>query len=60
MKGNLKRSLFYNVAAVSAAALGLVNPLVAAVLMPLSSGLVIGGASRIERKLAKEEAGWTR
>ena len=32
-----------------AAAAGFINPLVAALLMPLSSGLVIWGALRVER-----------
>jgi Cu2+-exporting ATPase len=53
--GNLRRSLVYNVAAVTAAAAGLINPLVAAVLMPLSSGLVIWGAFRVERLVRLEE-----
>ena len=51
---NLTRSLAYHVGAVALAAAGLVNPLVAAVLMPLSSGLVIFGALRVERAVAKE------
>ena len=42
--------------AVGAAAAGLVNPLVAAVLMPLSSGLVIWGAFRVERMVRAEES----
>jgi len=46
---NQVRSIGYNMAAVAAAAAGLVNPLVAAVLMPLSSGMVIWGASRVEK-----------
>ncbi len=50
------RAIAYNVAAVSAAAAGWVNPLVAAVLMPLSSGMVIAGAARVERRVAREEA----
>jgi P-type Cu2+ transporter len=53
--GNLRRSLIYNVAAVTAAAAGLINPLIAAVLMPLSSGIVIYGAYRVERMVAAEE-----
>jgi P-type Cu2+ transporter len=55
IRTNLRRSLVYNVAAVAAAAGGLVNPLVAAVLMPLSSGLVIWGAFRVERIVRAEE-----
>ncbi len=50
------RSIVYNVLAVSAAALGWVNPLVAAVLMPLSSGMVIWTASRVEAAVRKAEA----
>ncbi len=42
-------SIVYNIVAVGAAAAGLVNPLVAAVLMPLSSVLVIWNAARVER-----------
>lgn len=48
---NQIRSITYNVLAVGAAAVGLVNPLVAAVLMPLSSLLVIHGASRVEARV---------
>ena len=43
------RSIVYNVVAVSAAAAGWVNPLVAAVLMPLSSSLVLHSAAGVER-----------
>jgi P-type E1-E2 ATPase len=56
IRGNLRRSLVYNICAVAAAAFGLVNPLVAAVLMPLSSGLVIYGAFRVERLVRAAEA----
>lgn len=52
VRANTVRSIVYNVLAVSAALAGLVNPLVAAVLMPFSSALVIWGASRVERKVA--------
>jgi P-type E1-E2 ATPase len=48
---NQIRSIGYNVVAVAAAAAGYVNPLVAAVLMPLSSAMVIWGASRVEAKV---------
>jgi P-type Cu2+ transporter len=57
IRTNLRRSLIYNVAAVGAAAAGLVNPLVAALLMPLSSGLVIWGAFRVEQIVRAEEGG---
>jgi cation transport ATPase len=53
---NQRRSIAYNLAAVTAALLGWVNPLVAALLMPLSSGLVIWGAFRIERLVQRSEA----
>jgi len=51
---NQVRSIVYNVTAVGAAAAGLVNPLVAAVLMPLSSAVVIWGSSRVEVAVQKE------
>jgi cation transport ATPase len=56
VKVSQTRSIVYNVLAVSAAALGWVNPLVAAVLMPLSSGMVIWTASRVEVAVRKAEA----
>lgn len=49
------RSVIYNITAVGAAAFGLVNPLVAAILMPLSSGMVIWTASGIERRMRRDE-----
>lgn len=52
------QSIVYNVVSVVAAAAGWVNPLVAAVLMPLSSISVIWNAARVERAVRKEEA-WT-
>jgi Cu2+-exporting ATPase len=45
----LRTSLLYNLAAVSAAMLGVVNPLVAAILMPISSAMVLLGALSIRR-----------
>jgi heavy metal translocating P-type ATPase len=59
VRSSLRRSVVYNLCAVAAAALGFVNPLVAAVLMPLSSGLVIYGALRVAN-LTGEEPKWTR
>ncbi|MFQ5536886.1 MAG: heavy metal translocating P-type ATPase [Gemmatimonadota bacterium] len=56
IRWNQVRSLVYNVTAVSAAAAGLVNPLVAAVLMPISSALVVWGASRVEARVRRWEA----
>jgi len=52
---NQARSIAYNVLAVGAAAAGLVNPLIAAVLMPLSSAMVIWGASRVEAVVRRSE-----
>lgn len=43
------RSLVYNATAVTVAAAGLMNPLFAALLMPLSSSMVIGSALRLGR-----------
>ena len=53
---NQIRSIGYNVLAVSAAVAGLINPLVAAILMPLSSALVIAGAARVEPTVRRELA----
>ncbi len=53
IRKNQLRSIGYNVAAVTLAASGLVNPLIAAVLMPLSSGMVIWGASRVDRAVRR-------
>lgn len=50
---NVLRSIAYNLAAVSLAVVGLVNPLIAAILMPLSSGLVIAGALSVERRVQR-------
>jgi len=54
IRTNQRRSIVYNISAVAAAAAGLVNPLVAAVLMPLSSGMVIWGSLRIERAMRRQ------
>jgi P-type E1-E2 ATPase len=56
IRANQIRSIGYNTLAVSAAVAGFVNPLVAAVLMPLSSALVIWGASRVEATVRRELA----
>lgn len=50
VRGNVRRSLVYNLGAVTAAVLGFVNPLVAAVLMPLSSSMVVYGALAVDRR----------
>lgn len=55
VRGNLVRSVLYNVTAVAFAMAGLVNPLVAAVLMPLSSLLVLWGGLRVEARLSALE-----
>jgi len=55
---NMIRSVLYNATAVLAAAAGLVDPLVAAVLMPVSSLVVIGSALGIEGRVREEER-WT-
>jgi cation transport ATPase len=49
IRKNQVRSIGYNVAAVTLAAAGFVNPLVAVILMPISSGVVIWGAFRVEQ-----------
>jgi Cu2+-exporting ATPase len=59
VKANLVRALVYNAAAVTAAFAGLINPLVAAILMPLSSAWVIWGAMSVDRRLADLEKPWT-
>jgi Cu+-exporting ATPase len=53
IRKNQFRTIGYNIAAVTLAASGLVNPLIAAVLMPLSSGMVIWSASRVERAVRR-------
>jgi Cu2+-exporting ATPase len=55
IRQNQVRSIGYNIVAVGVAAAGLVNPLVAALLMPLSSGMVIWGASRVEKAVSRGE-----
>jgi cation transport ATPase len=56
IRANQVRSIGYNTLAVTAAVAGFVNPLVAAILMPLSSALVIWGASRVEATVRRELA----
>lgn len=58
VRANLVRSVGYNAVAVTLALAGWVDPLVAAVLMPLSSLLVLWGGMRIEGRVRAEEA-WT-
>jgi P-type E1-E2 ATPase len=57
--GTLRLSATYNLLAVGAALVGLVNPLVAAILMPLSSLAVVTSALLVEPLVQKEEARWT-
>jgi Cu2+-exporting ATPase len=52
---NHAQSLLYNAVAMAAAACGLVDPLVAALLMPASSAVVIWGAARVEPMVRKAE-----
>lgn len=49
IKQNIVLSISYNIIMVPLAMMGFVNPLVAAVTMPISSLLVIGNAARIKR-----------
>jgi Cu2+-exporting ATPase len=58
VRANLIRSVLYNVTAVTLAALGFVDPLVAALLMPASSLLVLWGGLRVEPRTRREER-WT-
>lgn len=53
-RNNILRSVAYNLVAILLAVTGLINPLVAAVLMPLSSALVIAGALGVERRVRRE------
>jgi Cu2+-exporting ATPase len=56
IRWNQVRSIGYNIVAVSAAAAGLINPLIAAILMPASSAMVIWGASRVEASMERVKA----
>lgn len=58
LRRNIRVAILYNVIAVTAAAAGLVGPLVAAILMPFSSALVIGNALSIGRRVDRK-AQWT-
>ncbi len=51
IRWNQRRSIAYNIVAVSAAAAGWINPLIAAILMPASSAMVIWGSSRVETSM---------
>ena len=52
-RASRRRAVAYNLVAVAAALAGLVNPLVAAVAMPLSSALVIAAAVGVEGRVAR-------
>lgn len=53
VRANQIRSIAYNVLAVAAAAYGWINPLSAAVLMPLSSLWVVASSFRVEGRVAR-------
>jgi len=59
VKSNLTRAIVYNIAAIAAAMFGLINPLVAAILMPLSSAWVVIGALSVDRRIDRMETEWT-
>lgn len=59
MRSNTARALVYNTVAIAAAMAGLVNPLVAAILMPLSSAWIIAGALSVPRRMQRLEDTWT-
>lgn len=54
LRQNARFAVTYNVSAVVLAASGNVTPLIAALLMPLSSLIVIGNALSVERRVRKE------
>jgi Cu2+-exporting ATPase len=56
IRRNQTRSIGYNILAVTAAAAGWINPLIAAILMPASSAMVIWGASRVEASMESGRA----
>lgn len=55
IRRSLHQTIVYNVVSVGAAAAGLVNPLIAAILMPISSAVVIWNASRVERLVRRAD-----
>jgi P-type E1-E2 ATPase len=59
VKTNMRRAFTYNILAVVAAAFGLINPLIAAILMPLSSAWMVWGAMSVDRRITQLEDTWT-
>ena len=55
VRRNMRRSIAYNLLAVVAASAGLVNPLVAALFMPLSSASVVVESLWVERNVRRAE-----
>ncbi|MFT6146537.1 MAG: Cu2+-exporting ATPase [Myxococcota bacterium] len=59
VRTNMRRAFTYNIIAVIAAAFGLINPLIAAILMPLSSAWMVWGALSVDRRITDLENTWT-
>ena len=55
LRGSLSRSVIYNLAVVAAAVAGWMNPLIAALLMPASSAMVLYSVGRVERAVARAD-----
>jgi P-type Cu+ transporter len=59
IRRNLTWAFGYNIAAVPLAALGFLNPLIAAAAMTMSSVLVVANSLRLRRFRPPSEAPWT-